>query len=74
MNGVFFPDIFPLGIVSPEFCVALSLIYPLSVVVICFVCARVTELHGIIEAEYYAFFFIYKENLDAKSIGPKLLK
>lgn len=72
--GFFSPDVFPFGIVSPEFCVALSLIYHLSVAVICFVYARVTELHCIIEAEYYAFFFTYKENLDAKSIGPKLLK
>lgn len=54
--GFFFPDVFPFGIVSPEFCIALSLIYHLSVAVICFVCARVTELHCIIEAEYYAFF------------------
>lgn len=54
----FFPDVFPVGIVSPEFCVALSLIYHLSVAVICFVCARVTKLHGIIEAEYYAFFYL----------------
>lgn len=57
----FFPDVFPVGIVSPEFCVALSLIYHLSVAVICFVCARVTELHCIIEAEYYAFFLSIKK-------------
>lgn len=61
------------SIVSTDFFVALSLIYHLLFAVICVVCAQVTKLHCIIETEYYAF-LVYKEYLNARSIGPKLLK